>query len=111
MKDLGGLMKQAKQMQEAMEQAQAEIQAMEIEGVSGGGLVKITLAGKGETRGVSIDPSLLDPNETEVLEDLLTAAFNDAKRKLDEAANKRMGEVTGPLAGMMPPGFKPPFGG
>ena len=111
MKDLGGLMAQAKKMQEAMEQAQEEIQAMEVEGTAGGGMVKVTLAGKGEMRSVSIDPNLLVPGEGEVLEDLIAAAFNDAKRRLDEAANKRMGEVTGPLASMMPPGFKPPFGG
>ncbi len=110
MNKLGNLMAQAKQMQEAMEQAQAEIQAMEVEGVSGGGLVKVLLAGKGEMRSASIDKSLLDPDESDVLEDLIAAAFNDAKRKLDDAANKRMGEVTGPLASMMPPGFKPPFG-
>lgn len=109
MKDLGALMKQAKQMQEAMEQAQAEIQSMEVQGASGGGLVTVTLVGKGELKSVAIDPSLLNPDEVEVLEDLLKAAFNDAKTKLDEAANERMGAVTGPLAGMMPPGFKPPF--
>lgn len=109
MKDLGGLMAQAKKMQEAMEQAQAEIQALEVEGQAGAGMVKVTLSGKGEAKTVAIDPSLLTSDESDVLEDLITAAFNDAKRKLDEAANARMGEVTGPLAGMMPPGFKPPF--
>lgn len=109
MKDLGGLMAQAKKMQQAMEEAQAEIQAMEVEGKSGAGMVTVTLSGKGEAKSVSIDPSLLTDGETEMLEDLITAAFNDAKRKLDEKANTRMGEVTGPLAGMMPPGFKPPF--
>lgn len=109
MKDLGGLMAQAKKMQEAMEQAQAEIQALEVEGQAGAGMVKVVLSGKGEAKSVAIDPSLLAGDEGDVLEDLVAAAFNDAKRKLDEAANSRMGEVTGPLANMMPPGFKPPF--
>lgn len=105
--DFGGMMKQAKALQDAMAQAQAEIQALEVEGVSGGGMVTITLGGDGQARRVSLDPSLLNNDEGEVLEDLLVAAFNDAKRKADEAAQERMKAAAGPFAAMMPPGMKP----
>lgn len=111
MKDLTGLMKQAQQMQEAMQKAQAEIDALEVTGSSGGGMVQVTLSGKGEARRVAIDKSLMDPEEVEVLEDLVLAAMNDAKRKADEEGQKRMGDLTGGLANMLPPGFKNPFGG
>ncbi len=107
MKDLSGLMKQAKEMQEKMNQAQAEIAEMEVEGASGAGLVKVTLTGKGEMRRLAIDPSLINPEEVEVLEDLILAAFNDAKRKADAAVQEKMAAVAGPLAGMMPDGLKP----
>ncbi len=106
MKDLGGLMQQAKEMQEKMQAAQAEIETLEVEGQSGGGAVRVTLSGKTEMRSVKIDPSLIDPEESEVLEDLILAAFNDAKRKLDDAVKEKMAAVAGPFAGMLPPGMK-----
>ncbi len=109
MKDLGGLMQQAKAMQEAMAKAQEDIQALEAEGVAGAGLVKVIVSGAGLVKSVSIDPSLLQADEGEVLEDLLVAAHNDAKRRVDEETQRRMQEVAGPLASMMPPGMKSPF--
>ncbi len=109
MKDLGGLMKQAKDMQEKVERAQTEIAALEVTGVSGGGLVQVTLTGKGEARRVAIDKSLFDADESEVLEDLIVAAVNDAKRKADEESQKKMAAVTSGLGALLPPGFKPPF--
>ncbi len=109
MKDLGGLMKQAKKMQEDLQKAQEEVANLEVTGQAGGGLVTITLSGSGEARGVSIDKSLMDPEETDVLEDLILAAFADAKRKADDETQERMKAVTGGLGGMLPPGMKMPF--
>lgn len=86
-----------------MKQAQDELAALEIDGQSGGGLVKVTLDGKGEVRRVRIDPSLVKSDEVEILEDLIVAAAADAKSKSDEAMQSKMSEVTG---GMLPPGMK-----
>ena len=103
---LGGLMKQAQKMQEDMQKAQQEIAAMEITGQSGGGLVSIVLNGRHECKRVSIDQSLFD-DDKDMIEDLVTAAFNDAAHKIDEASKERMANVT---AGMpLPPGMKLPF--
>ena len=103
---LGGLMKQAQQMQENMQKAQAEIAAMEVTGQSGGGLVSVQINGKHECQRVNMDPSLFE-DDKDMLEDLVTAAINDAVHKLEEASRTRMAGVT---AGMpMPPGFKMPF--
>ena len=103
---LGGLMKQAQKMQEDMQKAQQEIAAMEITGQSGGGLVSVVLNGRHECKRVSIDQSLFD-DDKDMIEDLVTAAFNDAAHKIDEASKERMANVT---AGMpLPPGMKLPF--
>ena len=103
---LGGLMKQAPKMQEDMQKAQQEIAAMEITGQSGGGLVSVVLNGRHECKRVSIDQSLFD-DDKDMIEDLVTAAFNDAAHKIDEASKERMANVT---AGMpLPPGMKLPF--
>jgi hypothetical protein len=103
---IGGLMKQAQKMQENMQKAQAEIAAMEVTGQSGGGLVSVVINGKHECKRVSIDPSLFE-DDKDMLEDLVTAAINDAVHKVDEVSRDRMAGVT---AGMpMPPGFKMPF--
>jgi hypothetical protein len=110
MKDLAGLMKQAQALQSQVQDAQARVEALERVGAAGAGLVEVTLSGRGEVRRVKIDPSLLDPQEVEVLEDLITAAFTDAKRKIDTAAKDAMSEVTGglgALSNVLPPGFKP----
>jgi DNA-binding YbaB/EbfC family protein len=105
MKDLGSLMKQAQAMQQKLQEAQARLAATQIEGSSGGGMVKVSLLGSGELKGVTIDESLLQPGEGEVLSDLIVAAHADAKRKLDQAQAELMKEVAGPLAGMGLPGM------
>jgi len=106
MKDLGGLMKQAQAMQQKLAEAQDRLKALEIEGSSGGGMVRITLSGAGELKGVALDESLLVPGEGEVIADLLVAAHADARRKLDVKQAELMREAAGPLAGMNIPGLK-----
>lgn len=108
MKDLAGLMKQAQDMQKRMAEAQARLETIEVAGQAGAGMVEVTLTAKGEMRGVKIDPSLLVPDEAEVLEDLIKAAFADAKRKADDAQKEHMSEITKGLP--IPPGFDMPFG-
>jgi len=103
MKDLGSLMKQAQAMQQKLQDAQAKLAETEVEGAAGGGMVKLTLRGSGDLKGVVIDEELLRPGEGEVLADLIVAAHADAKRKLDAAQAEAMQAVAGPLAGM--PGF------
>ena len=103
--NIAGLMQQAQKMQQDMKKAQEELALLEVTGQAGGGMVKITLTGKMETRKVSIDPSVLA--DAEMLEDLMVAAFNDAVGKANEESSKRMAAVT---AGMpLPPGLKLPF--
>ena len=103
MKDLGSLMKQAQAMQQKLQEAQAKLAETSVEGQAGGGMVKLTLQGSGDLRGVIIDEELLQPGEGEVLADLIVAAHADAKRKLDAAQAEAMKAVAGPMAGM--PGF------
>jgi len=107
MKNLAGLMKQASQMQKKMEEMQAALEASTHEGVAGAGMVSLTLSGKGEMKTVRIDPRLADPNEIEMLQDLVMAAHADARRKMDAAAKEEMQKVTGGLD--LPPGLKLPF--
>jgi nucleoid-associated protein EbfC len=107
MKNLGNLMKQAAQMQSKMAEMQAKLGALEVTGQSGGGMVVATLGGKGDVRRIKIDKSLVDPNDVEVLEDLLVAALNDARAKTDALASEQMREMTGGLD--LPPGIKLPF--
>ena len=104
MKDLMGMMKQVGQMQARVQQMQEELAALEIDGQSGGGLVKVTLSGKGDLKKVSIDPSLAKADEVEILEDLIVAASADAKAKLDAQLASKMQEMTGGLP--LPPGMK-----
>jgi DNA-binding YbaB/EbfC family protein len=106
MKDLGSLMKQAQAMQQKLQDAQARLAATVVEGSSGGGMVKVRLSGAGEMRSASIDESLLQPGEAEVLADLIVAAHADAKRQLDQTQGEMMKEVAGPLAGLGLPGMK-----
>ena len=103
MKDLDALMKQAQAMQQKLHDAQARLAETAVEGSSGGGMVKLTLQGSGELKGVVVDEELLKPGEGEVLADLIVAAHADAKKKLDAAQAEAMKQVAGPLAGM--PGF------
>ncbi|MEO5374752.1 MAG: YbaB/EbfC family nucleoid-associated protein [Alphaproteobacteria bacterium] len=107
MKNLGQMMKQAQQMQAKMTEMQERLGQMEVTGSSGGGLVTMTVNGKGEMRKVAIDRSLMDPAEVEVLEDLIVAAFADARGKVDAHMQEEMGKLTGGLN--LPPGFKLPF--
>lgn len=104
MKDLMGMMKQVGQVQARVQQMQEELAALEIDGQSGGGLVKVTLSGKGEVKKVRIDPSLAKADEVEILEDLIVAAAGDAKAKLDTKLQEKMQEVAGGLP--LPPGLK-----
>ena len=103
---LAGLMKQAQSMQENMKKAQEEIAAMEVEGVSGAGMVKIVMTGRHDVRRVTIDASLLT-EEKEFLEDLVAAAMNDAVRKVEVSSQEKMAGMTAGLP--LPPGFKLPF--
>jgi len=98
------LMQQAGQIQQRMQKLQEDLAAMEIEGQSGAGMVKVTLNGKGDMRGVRIDPSLLKPDEAEIVEDLILAAHQDARSKVESTMQERMQEVTGGLP--LPPGMK-----
>lgn len=107
MKDLMGLMKQAKEMQAKMESAQAEVADLSVEGRSGGGLVTVGLSGGGNMSGLKIDPSLLAEDDIEILEDLIVAAYQDAKVKLDQAQAETMKSAMGDIP--MPPGMKMPF--
>lgn len=105
--NLQKMMKQAQQMQAKMAEMQTEMEKKEYIGEAGGGLVKVTLNGKGFARGVDIDPSLLAEDEKDVLEDLLVAAINDAKQKGEGAAASEMSSLTEGLP--IPPGMKLPF--
>ena len=107
MKDLDDIMAMAQSMQAQLADAQANLDTIEVEGAAGGGLVKVKASAKGRIIGVTIDESLLQPSEKQMVEDLVTAAFNDARAKADAVSNAEMSKMT---AGMpMPPGFKLPF--
>ncbi len=107
MKNLAGLMKQASQMQAKMAEMQAKLEAMEIEGSSGAGMVHIIMSGKGDLKRVTLDPKLLDPAEAEMMQDLLVAAHADAKRKVEAQTSEEMSKVTGGME--LPGGLKLPF--
>jgi DNA-binding YbaB/EbfC family protein len=107
MKNLTGLMKQAAQMQQKMQEMQAKLDAATIEGVAGAGLVRLILNGQGTLKSIKIDPKLADPADTEMLEDLIVAAHNDAKGKLDELKESEMKNAAGGIS--LPPGMKLPF--
>ncbi len=106
--DMGRLMAQARELQEKLAEAQERVASITAEGVSGAGLVRATVTGKGELRAVAIDPSLMTPEDRETLEDLLVAAVNDAHGRAQEAAQAEMARVTEGLS--LPPGMKLPFG-
>ena len=102
--DLMKMMKQAQEIQGRLQKMQEELATLEVEGQSGGGLVRVRLNGKLEARAVNIDPSLIKAEEAEMLEDLILAAFQDAKGKAEAAVQAKMQEITGGLA--LPPGLK-----
>ena len=97
----------AETIQKQMTETQAKLDLLEVEGVSGGGMVKIRCSAKGRVIGVSIDDSLLVPSDKQMLEDLVAAAFNDARTKADEVANRELAQAQQGMG--LPPGFKLPF--
>lgn len=107
MKNLGQMMKQAQEMQTKMQEMQEKLAEIELSGTSGAGMVTVTLNGKAEMRRVKIDPSLFNSNDAEVVEDLIVAAFADAKKKLEVVLADEMSKVTGGLN--LPPGMTLPF--
>ena len=107
MVNFGNMMKQAQQLQKKMDEAQDKLNDIEVEGLSGGGLVKVIANAKGQIKRLSIDQSLLKPEEKEILEDLVVAAINDSKQKGEAAAQEEMKSLTGGLP--LPPGMKLPF--
>lgn len=107
MKSLDEMLKMAQNVQAELEKAQASLDTIEVEGVSGGGLVKIRATAKGRIVAVDIDQSLLAPSEKQIVEDLVAAAINDARAKADAASSAEMGKMTAGLP--LPPGFKLPF--
>jgi DNA-binding YbaB/EbfC family protein len=104
MADFLGLMKQAAELKSKMETMQAQLDQIEVEGTSGGGLVSVKLSGKGEMKSVKIDDSLIKPSEKEIVEDLIVAAHADARRKAEALLQEKMKDVTGELP--LPPGMK-----
>ena len=107
MKNLGNMLKEAQKLQSRMAEMQAKLDAIEMAGAAGGGMVTVTLNGKGEMRAIKIDRSLVDPAEIEILEDLVVAAFNDAKAKVEAHVQDEMGKLTGGMN--LPAGLKLPF--
>jgi DNA-binding YbaB/EbfC family protein len=107
MKNIGQMMKQAQQMQAKMAEMQARLAELEVTGGAGAGLVEITLNGKGEMRRIKLQKAVVDPEEVEVLEDLILAAFNDAKGKVEAQMADETNKLMGGLK--LPPGMKLPF--
>ncbi len=107
MNNISNLMKQAKEMQDKMQELQKKVEQTEVEGTAGGGMVKITINGKHIATKVEIDPELINVEEKDVLEDLFVAAINDATKKVSENMNTELGSMSGGLN--LPPGMKLPF--
>lgn len=107
MANIAKMMKQAQEMQARMQQAQDDLGKVEVEGASGGGMIKVIMTGKGDVRKITIDPSLVDKDDITMLEDLVVAAMRDAKTKVEKKTEEEMAKVTGGLN--LPPGMKLPF--
>ena len=107
MNNMSQIMKQAKAMQEKMAEAQKKVEETEVEGSSGGGVVKVIMDGKYNLKKINIDPNLVDKDEIEVLEDLILAAINDASKKVAENMNNQLGSISSGMG--LPPGMKLPF--
>lgn len=105
--NINQIMKQAQAMQKKMEEMQSKLADQEVTGASGGNMVKVTLNGKGEAKKVSIDKSLMKPEDTEILEDLIVAAINNAKSENEAKISEEMGKLTSQMG--LPPGMKLPF--
>ena len=107
MRDILGMMSKAKELQSRMQDMQAEVATIEVEGAAGGGLVKLVMTAKGDLKKLSIDPSLLKPEDAEMVEDLIVAAHADARAKAEQKMAEKMQDLTGGLG--LPPGLKLPF--
>ena len=107
MVNIGNMMKQAQQLQKRMAEVQEKLKSIEVEGTSGGGMVKVVVSAKGEVKRISLDDSLIKIEEKEMMEDLIIAAINDAKNKAENVAQEEMKTVTGGMP--LPPGMKLPF--
>ena len=107
MKNLGQMLKQAQQMQEKMGEMQSALDQAEVDGEAGGGMVRVTLNGKGDMKAVKIDPAIFSAEEAEMIEDLIVAAHNDARARAQERMQEEMAKMTGGL--QLPEGFKLPF--
>ena len=107
MNNFNNMIKQAQELQQKMADAQQKVETLEAEGVAGGGIVKVIINGKNNVTSINIDESVIDKNEKEILEDLVMAAFNDAKEKIQKKIADEMSSVTGGLK--LPPGMKLPF--
>ena len=107
MNNFNNMIKQAQELQQKMADAQQKVEILQAEGVAGGGIVKVTINGKNNVTSINIDDSVIDKNEKEILEDLIMAAFNDAKEKIQKKIADEMSSVTGGLK--LPPGMKLPF--
>lgn len=107
MKGIGDLMKQAQEMQSRLQETQESLAKEKVVGEAGAGLVKVTLSGRHEAHRVEIDPSLINPDEREILEDLVAAAINDAVRRVESTQKEKMAEMAQGMG--LPPGFKLPF--
>ena len=107
MVNIGNMMKQAQQLQKKMAETQEKLNSIEVEGVSGGGEVKVIATAKGEIKQIILDDSLMSKDEKEITEDLIVAAVNDAKQKGEIASQEEMKSVTGGIP--LPPGMKLPF--
>ena len=107
MNNFNNMIKQAQDLQKKMAEAQEKVETLEAEGISGGGIVKITINGKNNVTSVNIDETAIDKNEKEILEDLIVAAFNDARDKIQRKIADEMSSITGGIK--LPPGMKLPF--
>ena len=107
MVNIGNMMKQAQQLQKKMTEAQEKLDSIEVEGISGGGMVKVLATAKGDIKRIMIDDTLMSKEEKEITEDLIVAAINDAKQKGEAASQEEMKSVTGGIP--LPPGMKLPF--
>ncbi|MDP3371570.1 MAG: YbaB/EbfC family nucleoid-associated protein [Candidatus Paracaedibacteraceae bacterium] len=107
MRGINQMLQQAQKLQKQMDDMQKQLESTEVEGGSGGGMVKVVVTGKGDLKKIKIDPSLVDPNDIEILEDLIIAAMHDAKTRADAQSTSEMSKLTGGLS--LPGGMKLPF--
>ena len=107
MTNIGNMMKQAQQLQKKISEAQEKLKSIDVEGSSGGGLVRVIVSAKGDLKKINIDETIIKPQEKEIIEDLILAAINDAKKRAEEVSAEEMKKLTGGIS--LPPGFKLPF--